>query len=81
MALKGPTIQSLQLALQETHAIGDAMRLIQYGDADVMVAGGREATVSPLGVGFAAMRALSTQYNDRPQKPLVRGMKDVMGLL
>ena len=50
-----------------SHAIGDAARLIQYGDADVMVAGGSEATVSRLGVaGFAAMRALSTQYNDRP---------------
>ena len=49
------------------HSIGEAGRLIEYGDADVMVAGGSEATVSPLGVGgFAAMRALSTR-NDDPQ--------------
>jgi 3-oxoacyl-[acyl-carrier-protein] synthase II len=45
------------------------MRFIQYGDADVMVAGGAEATVTRLGIGgFAAMRALSTQYNDRPEE-------------
>jgi len=49
------------------HAIGDSMRLIKYGDADVMIAGGAEAAVTPLGVGgFGAARALSTQYNDDP---------------
>ena len=49
------------------HCIGEAARMIEYGDADVIVAGGAEATVSPLGVGgFAAMRALSTR-NDDPQ--------------
>jgi 3-oxoacyl-[acyl-carrier-protein] synthase II len=49
------------------HCIGEAGRIIEYGDADVMVAGGSEATVSPLGVGgFAAARALSTR-NDDPQ--------------
>src|SRR5690606_26315340 len=49
------------------HCIGDAARLIEYGDADVMLAGGAESTVSPLGIGgFAAMRALSTR-NDDPQ--------------
>jgi len=49
------------------HSIGDAARLIEYGDADVMLAGGAESTVSPLGIGgFAAMRALSTR-NDDPQ--------------
>ena len=48
------------------HSIGDAARMIEYGDADVMVAGGAESTVSPLGIGgFAAMRALS-QRNDDP---------------
>src|SRR3546814_14746197 len=47
------------------HSIGDAARLIKYGDADVMVAGGAESTVSPLGIGgFAAMRALSTRNDD-----------------
>jgi 3-oxoacyl-[acyl-carrier-protein] synthase II len=50
------------------HAIGDAARLIALGDADVMVAGGAEATVCQLGVaGFCASRALSTGFNDRPQ--------------
>jgi 3-oxoacyl-[acyl-carrier-protein] synthase II len=49
------------------HSIGEAGRIIEYGDADVMIAGGAEATVSPLGLGgFAAMRALSTR-NDDPQ--------------
>ena len=52
---------------QGLHCIGDAARLIEYGDADVMLAGGAESTVSPLGIGgFAAMRALSTR-NDDPQ--------------
>src|SRR5690606_35223411 len=51
------------------HAIGDASRLIKYGDADVMVAGGAEATVCPIGVaGFAAARALSTAFNDEPER-------------
>jgi 3-oxoacyl-[acyl-carrier-protein] synthase II len=50
------------------HAIGDAARLIQFDDADVMVAGGAEASVSRLGVaGFAAARALSTSFNNRPE--------------
>ena len=47
------------------HSIGEAARLIEYGDADVMIAGGAEATVSPLGVGgFCAARALSTRNDD-----------------
>jgi 3-oxoacyl-[acyl-carrier-protein] synthase II len=51
------------------HAIGDAARLIQFGDADVMVAGGAEAAVTRLSLaGFAACRALSTDYNDTPEK-------------
>ena len=50
------------------HAIGDGARLIQHGDADVVVAGGTEAPVCRLGVaGFAAMRALSTSYNETPE--------------
>ena len=50
-----------------SHAIGDAARLIQIGDADVMVAGGTESPVCRLAVaGFAACKALSTHFNDRP---------------
>jgi 3-oxoacyl-[acyl-carrier-protein] synthase II len=50
------------------HAIGDAARLIMWGDADVMVAGGAEASVCPLGIGgFCASRALSTGFNDTPE--------------
>ena len=51
------------------HAIGDASRLIQYGDADVMIAGGAEAAVCPIGIaGFIACRAMSTNFNDTPEK-------------
>jgi 3-oxoacyl-[acyl-carrier-protein] synthase II len=51
------------------HAIGDASRLIQYGDADVMIAGGAEAAVVKVGIaGFIACRALSTNFNDAPEK-------------
>lgn len=51
-----------------THAIGTAMRAIQYGDADVVIAGGAEAPITPAGIaGFTAARALSTKYNDTPK--------------
>jgi 3-oxoacyl-[acyl-carrier-protein] synthase II len=64
---KGPNIAIVTACTTGLHCIGQAGRMIEYGDADVMVAGGSEATVSPLGVGgFAAMRALSTR-NDEPQ--------------
>jgi len=65
--LKGPSYAVVSACTTGLHCIGDAARLIEYGDADVMIAGGAESTVSPLGIGgFAAMRALSTR-NDDPQ--------------
>ncbi len=64
---KGPNLAIVSACTTGLHCIGDAGRMIEYGDADVMIAGGSEATVSPLGIGgFAAMRALSTR-NDDPQ--------------
>lgn len=64
---QGPNIAIVTACSTGTHSIGDAARLIEYGDADVMVAGGAESTVSPLGMGgFCAARALSTR-NDSPE--------------
>ena len=64
---KGPNIALVSACSTGTHSIGDAARLIEYGDADIMIAGGAECTVSPLGLGgFCAARALSTR-NDDPQ--------------
>lgn len=65
--LKGPNIAIVTACASATHSIGDAARLIEYGDADIMVAGGAEMATSPTGLcGFAAARALSTR-NDDPQ--------------
>ena len=63
---KGPNLAIVTACTTGLHCIGEAGRLIEYGDADVMIAGGAESTVSPLGIGgFAAARALSTR-NDSP---------------
>ncbi len=63
--MKGPNIALVTACATATHSIGDASRIIEYGDADVMVAGGAEMATSPLGLGgFCAARALSTRNDD-----------------
>jgi 3-oxoacyl-[acyl-carrier-protein] synthase II len=65
---KGPNEATATACTTSAHSIGDSFRIIQHGDADVMIAGGTEAAITPMGVGgFAAMRALSTR-NHEPQK-------------
>ncbi len=65
---KGPNEATATACTTSAHSIGDSFRIIQHNDADVMIAGGTEAAITPMGVGgFGAMRALSTR-NDEPEK-------------
>ena len=65
---KGPNEATATACTTSAHSVGDSFRIIQHNDADVMIAGGSEAAITPMGVGgFAAMRALSTR-NDAPEK-------------
>ena len=65
---KGPNYATVSACATASHAIGDAYRIVQYGDADVMVCGGSEAPITPMGLGgFNAMKALSTR-NEAPEK-------------
>mmetsp|Transcript_18817 Transcript_18817/g.23092 ORF Transcript_18817/g.23092 Transcript_18817/m.23092 type:complete len:463 (+) Transcript_18817:125-1513(+) len=65
--LKGPNLAPSTACAAGAHAIGEAMRCIQYGDVDIMIAGGAEACIDPISMGgFARLKALSTKYNDNP---------------
>ena len=67
--IKGPNLSLVSACASGTHSIGDAARLISYGDADIMLAGGAEMATCPLGIGgFAAARALSASHNGDPER-------------
>lgn len=67
--LKGPNLACVTACSTGNHAIGEASRLIADGDADIMLAGGAEAVVNPLGLaGFSKMRAITAEFNDEPEK-------------
>ena len=66
---KGPNISSVSACATGTHSIGDAYHIIKRGDADAMIAGGTESTVTPLGIGgFSVMKALTDSRNDEPAR-------------
>ena len=69
LGAKGPNSCVVTACATGTHSIGDAFKIVQRGDAKVMLAGGTEASITPLGIGsFCAARALSTGFNDNPEK-------------
>jgi 3-oxoacyl-[acyl-carrier-protein] synthase II len=66
---QGPNFAVVSACSTSTHAIGESLRLLRYGDADIMLAGGSEAAITQLGfAGFCALRAMSTGFNDCPEK-------------
>ncbi len=66
--LKGPSYSTVSACASSAHAIGESFRLIQHGQADLMLTGGTESTISPIGIeGFISCKALSTKFNDKPQ--------------
>ncbi|ADE30327.1 beta-ketoacyl-ACP synthase II [Rickettsia prowazekii] len=78
----GPNQAAVTACSTGAHAIGDAMRMIKHGYADVMIAGGAEAPVTPVGIaGFVAARALCTKYNDNPEKASRPWDKDRSGFV
>ncbi len=80
--LMGPNHAVVTACSTGAHSIGDAARMIKDGDADVMLAGGAESTICPIGIaGFAQARALSTAYNDQPEKASRPYDKDRDGFL
>ena len=67
--LKGPSYSTVSACASGAHAIGESFRLIQHGQADVMVTGGTEATICQTAIeGFTSCRALSLKFNDEPEK-------------
>ena len=67
--LKGPNYSTVSACASSAHAIGESFRLIQHGQVDIMMTGGSEATISPIGIeGFTSCKALSTKFNDLPSK-------------
>ena len=67
--LKGPSYSTVSACASSAHAIGESFRLIQHGQADIMMTGGSEATISPIGIeGFTSCKALSTKYNENPSE-------------
>ena len=77
----GPNMALVSACTTGAHNIGEGLRLIQHGDADVMICGGAEAAITPLGLGsFASARALSSSFNDAPKKPHALLIADAMVL-